>query len=132
MKLQKLKHIALLILVVFSTNAIAQTKQDSLVCTPKSVMIKVVQDLKSYDACKKEVIILDSMYRVEHASGLTKDDIIQDLKANEHDYRIINQNYDVITRKQIKQIKLLSAKIVLWKGVSIATAAILGTLLIIK
>ena len=132
MKLQKLKHIVLLILVVFSTSAIAQTKEDSLVCIPKSTMIKVVQDLKSYDACKKEVIILDSMYKTEHTAGLVKDTIIQDLKANEHDYKMINQNYDIITRKQTDQIRSLSATVVLWKGISIATTAILGTLLIIK
>ena len=72
------------------------------------------------------------MYKTEHTTGLVKDTIIQDLKANEHDYKMINQNYDIITRKQTDQIRSLSATVVLWKGISIATTAILGTLLIIK
>lgn len=97
-------------------------------------MLKVVQDLKSYDACKIENSIKDSNMRVEMAKGAAKDSIISELKKNNSDYKAnlddcktVNTTYQTVVKKQQQTITGLEAKVTIWK---IVTGAATGLALL--
>ena len=70
-------------MLTISITATSQTNtKDSLVCLPKQTMIKIIEDLKTGDNCKKQNLVLDSTINILTAKNLAKDTIIEHREAS--------------------------------------------------
>jgi hypothetical protein len=81
------------------------SKTDTLICLPKSYLIKAVQEIKAYDFVKAELGIFKENYYIVQQQLLLKDDIITEYESKENKYKenIDNLSHIVSSKKYKRQ-----------------------------
>jgi len=88
------------------------SKTDTLICLPKSYLIKAVQEIKAYDFVKAELGIFKENYYIVQQQLLLKDDIITEYEIKENKYKenIDNLSHIVSSKNELIDIEEKRAK----------------------
>jgi hypothetical protein len=104
------KLLVILILTTFQSFSQSVTVNDTIVCLPKSYLISAIQDIKSGDFCKAELLATRKIVTLKDAQLLEKDSVIINYKGVIRRYKYeVNDLNDLIDVKD-DQIKLYLVK----------------------
>ena len=110
----------------------SQTDTDSLVCLPKSYLIRAIQELKYGDLCKVELKSTQSLLTNSNLQLTKKDSVITNYKRLESSYKreILDLNNLVEVQDQKIELYIKQAKREKRKRIALITAGsvvIVGT-----
>ncbi len=104
------KLLVILILTTFQSFSQSVTVNDTIICLPKSYLISAIQDIKSGDFCKAELLATRKIITLKDAQLLEKDSVIINYKGVIRRYKYeVNDLNDLIDVKD-DQIKLYLVK----------------------
>lgn len=82
------------------------SKVDTLICLPKSYLIKAIKDIKAYDFVKEELGIVKENYYITQQQLLLKDNIIVEYQSKEKIYKNDIDNLNTIVSSKDDLINL--------------------------
>lgn len=109
------KLTAFLIILLISSKSFCQvdtskSKVDSLICLPKSLVLKTVQDLTKCDGEREEMKILQENYAIKSQQVDLKDSIIKEKDLKIADYKTTINAYAQVDTAHIKITNALTEK----------------------
>ena len=107
------------------------TDPSELICIPKTIMVRVVADLKDYDSVKEELSIVTEQFNLQNEYIQQKDTLVTEMKSQLINYRNMLQNVSDQTdtyKLQLDKVARQNERRKGWiKGLAIALIIITAT-----